>query len=204
LPASELARILRDVGWALAYAHAQGIVHRDVKADNIMLEKGSGRALVVDFGIARVTQATGVTGAGEILGTADYMSPEQASGEVADHRSDIYSLGVVAYYALAGRLPFEASTVRALLAKHITQPAPLVAAAVPGLPAKLCDAVHRCLAKDPAERFASAEELAEAIGGALAARRETPGPIRIFAKKATEISQNLIFIGYLQAFLAAF
>ena len=204
VPPSELGKILRDVGWGLAYAHAQGVVHRDVKADNIMIERASGRAFVVDFGIARVTQNTAVTGAGEILGTADYMSPEQASGEVADHRSDIYSLGVVAYYALAGRLPFEAPTVRALLAKHITQPAPLVAAAVPGLPTKLGDAVHRCLAKNPAERFASAEELAEAVGVALAARHETPGPIRVYTKKASEISQNLIFIGYLQLFLGVF
>ena len=204
MPPSELGQILRDVGWGLAYAHAQGVVHRDVKADNIMIERASGRAFVVDFGIARVTDHTGVTSAGEILGTADYMSPEQASGEVADHRSDIYSLGVVAYYALAGRLPFEAPTVRALLAKHITQPAPLVAAAVPGLPAKLGDAVHRCLAKNPAERFASAEELADAIGVALAVRHETPGPIRLFTKQASEISQNLIFIGYLQLFLAVF
>jgi serine/threonine-protein kinase len=204
VPPSELGKILRDVGWGLAYAHAQGVVHRDVKADNIMIERASGRAFVVDFGIARVTQNTAITGAGEILGTADYMSPEQASGEVADHRSDIYSLGVVAYYALAGRLPFEAPTVRALLAKHITQPAPLVAAAVPGLPTKLGDAVHRCLAKNPGERFGNAEELAEAVGVALAARHETPGPIRIFTKKASEISQNLIFTSYLQLFFAVF
>jgi len=204
VPPSDLGKILRDVGWGLAYAHAQGVVHRDVKADNIMIERASGRAFVVDFGIARVIENTGVTGAGEILGTADYMSPEQARGEVADHRSDIYSLGVVAYYALAGRLPFEAPTVRALLAKHITQPAPLVAAAVPGLPRKLVDAVHRCLAKNPAERFPSAEELAEAVGAAFAARRETPAPIRIFTTKASEISQNLIFISYLQLFLGAF
>jgi serine/threonine-protein kinase len=204
VPPSELEKILRDVGWGLAYAHAQGVVHRDVKADNIMIERASGRAFVVDFGIARVVENTGVTSAGEILGTADYMSPEQARGEVADHRSDIYSLGVVAYYALAGRLPFEAPTVRALLAKHITQPAPLVAAAVPGVPRKLADAVHRCLAKNPAERFPSAEELAEAVGAALAARSETPAPIRIFTTKASEISQNLIFISYLQLFLGVF
>ena len=204
LPPSELGKILREVGWGLAYAHAQGVVHRDVKADNIMIERGSGRAFVVDFGIARLTGNTGVTETGEILGTADYMSPEQASGEVADHRSDIYSLGVVAFYALSGRLPFEAPTVRALLAKHITQPAPLIAESVPGIPGKLSDAVHRCLAKNPASRFASAEELADAVGVALASRGEMPGSIRTFTKKASEISQNLIFIGYLQLFLAAF
>ena len=201
LPPSELAKILRDVGWALAYAHAQGVVHRDVKADNILIERASGRALVVDFGIARVIQNAGVTGVGEILGTADYMSPEQASGEGADHRSDIYSLGVVAFYALSGRLPFEGATVGAVLAKHITQPPPSIAESVPGLPATLGDAVDRCLAKDPAHRFANAEALADAVGTALAARREAPRPIRIFTKKASEISQNLLFISYFQVFL---
>jgi serine/threonine protein kinase len=80
IPPAELAKILRQVGWALAYAHAQGVVHRDVKADNIMIERTSGRALVVDFGIAGVLQDTDVTGVGEVLGTPDYMSPEQASG----------------------------------------------------------------------------------------------------------------------------
>ncbi len=169
LAASELAKILRDVGWALAYAHAQGVIHRDVKADNILIERASGRALVVDFGIARVIQNTGGTGVGEILGTADYMSPEQASGEGADHRSDIYSLGVVAYYALSGRLPFEGATVGAVLAKQITQAAPPVAESVPGVPSKLGDAVDRCLAKDPAHRFADAEELADGCSWFLSA-----------------------------------
>ena len=203
LPPSELAKILREVGWGLAYAHAQGVVHRDVKADNIMIERGSGRALVVDFGIARVIQNTGVTGVGEILGTADYMSPEQASGEVVDHRSDIYSLGVVAFYALSGRLPFEAPTVAALLAKQITQPAPSIAEFVAGVPAKLGDAVDRCLAKDPALRFASGEELADAVGIALASRREAPQAIRVFAKKSGELCQNLIFMSYMQLCLGA-
>ncbi len=198
LPASELAKILRDVGWGLAYAHAQGVVHRDVKADNILIERATGRALVVDFGIARIIQNTGVTGVGEILGTADYMSPEQASGEVADHRSDIYSLGVVAFYALSGRLPFEGATVGALLAKHITQPPPAIAESVPGLPTKLGDAVERCLAKDPGQRFATAEELADAVSSALAARHEAPLPIRLFIRKASDISQNLLWLTYFQ------
>lgn len=201
LPASELAKILRDVGWALAYAHAQGVVHRDVKADNIMIERGSGRALVVDFGIACVTRNTGVTGPGEILGTADYMSPEQASGEVVDHRSDIYSLGVVAFYALAGRLPFQGATVGTVLAKQITQPAPPIARSVPGVPANLGDAVDRCLAKDPAHRFANAEALADAVGVALASRREAPTAIRTFIKSASEITQNLLYISSFQLFL---
>ncbi len=201
LPPSELARILRDVGWGLAYAHAQGVVHLDVKADNIMIERGSGRALVVDFGIARVVQNSDVTGAIEILGSADYMSPEQASGQVADQRSDIYSLGVVAFYALSGRLPFEGATVDVVLAKHITQPSPPIAESVPGLPATLGDAVDRCLAKDPAHRFSNAEALADAVGIALASRREAPTAIRSFSKNASEISQNLLFVIYFQLFL---
>ena len=204
LPASELSRIIRDVGWGLAYAHAQGVVHRDVKADNIMIERGSGRTLLVDFGIARVTQESGVTGTGEILGTADYMSPEQASGELADHRSDIYSLGVVAYYALSGRLPFEGATVGAVLAKHITQPAPSIAESVSAVPTKLDELITRCLAKDPDRRFASAEQVADAAGMALASRREASGPIRLFTKKASEISQSLMFISAFQLFFAVF
>lgn len=194
LPGTELGKILRDVAWALAYAHAQGVVHRDVKADNIIVERGSGRALLADFGIARVVENTGVTGEGEILGTADYMSPEAAAGEPVDHRSDIYSLGVVSYYGLAGRLPFEAPTVSAVLAKQITQPAPPIGAMVPGLPAKLCAAVDRCLVKDPAERFGSAEEFADAVGAAIAARNDAPLAIRDFVKSSTDLTQGMIWV----------
>lgn len=201
LPASELATILREVGWALAYAHAQGVVHRDVKADNIMLERGSGRALVVDFGIARVMEDPAGGGTGELLGTAEYMSPEQARGGVADQRSDIYALGVVAFYALSGRLPFEGATAGAVLARQIALPAPSLAATVPGLPAALGDAVDRCLAKDPAQRFASAEELADAMGVALAARREAPSAIRQFIMQSSGVTHNLLWISSFQLFL---
>ncbi|HET9425665.1 MAG TPA: serine/threonine-protein kinase [Gemmatimonadaceae bacterium] len=194
VPATELAKILRDVGWALAYAHAQGVVHRDVKADNIIIERATGRALLADFGIARVVESTGSTRSGEILGTADYMSPEQAAGEVADHRSDIYSLGVVAWYALAGRLPFEAPTVPAMLAKHLTQSAPAIGDAMSGLPPKLCGAVDRCLLKNPADRFGSAEEFAEAVSMAMAERQEAPVPVRDFVKSSTELTQGAVWV----------
>src|SRR6185295_10018659 len=116
VPPSELARLLREVAWGLAYAHGQGVVHRDVKADNILLERGSGRALVADFGIARLVQAANVSGENRLIGTPEYMSPEQASGETVDGRSDLYSLGVVGYYALTGTLPFTGST-QAVLAQ---------------------------------------------------------------------------------------
>ena len=130
-----------------------------------------------------------MTGVGEILGTAEYMSPEQASGEVVDHRSDIYSLGVVAFYALAGRLPFEGPTVAAVLAKHITQPAPPIAEVCEGVPGRLAQAVDRCLAKNAVERYAKTEELADALGAAIEARRELPVPLRIFIRKSREANR---------------
>jgi len=186
VPASEAARIMREVAWALAYAHAQGVVHRDVKPDNILLEEGSGRALVTDFGIAHVRESPGMTAVGEVIGTAEYMSPEQASGEPVDARSDMYSLGVLGYYMLSGRLPFEGETVGAVLAKHITQPAPPVRSVAPEAPGRLTRTVDRCLAKEPAQRYANGEELAEELGGALEERRELPVPLRVFVKQNRE------------------
>jgi serine/threonine-protein kinase len=207
LPASEATRILREVAWALAYAHAQGVVHRDVKPDNILLERGSGRALVTDFGIAHVREAPGMTAVGEVLGTAEYMSPEQASGESVDARSDIYSLGVLGYYALSGRLPFEGETVGAVLAKHITQPAPPVTAVAPGAPSRLARTVDQCLAKEPARRYADGAELAEALGSALEERRELPVPLRVFVQKNRDLFRTsgfgVIFVlMFAPAFLA--
>ena len=178
LKSHDAARILREVAWALAYAHGQGVVHRDVKPDNILLERGSGRALVADFGIARSVQAAALSGEHELVGTPEYMSPEQASGEAGDGRSDLYSLGVVGYYALSGRLPFTATSVAALLAQHVTKPSPSLEA--PGSPRSLITAVERCLAKDPTQRPQSGEELAAALATALDARRDLPLPIRAF------------------------
>jgi serine/threonine-protein kinase len=192
LPAGDAARILREVAWALAYAHAQGVVHRDVKPDNILLEEGSGRALVTDFGIAQVGAGPGLTGRGEVLGTAEFMSPEQASGEPVDERSDIYSLGVVGYYVLSGRLPFEGETVAAILAKHITQPAPPVASVAPEVPRHLAHAVDRCLTKNPADRFANGEDLAAALTRSMAVRREIPLPLRAFINQNREQFRGLV------------
>src|SRR5439155_14144541 len=119
LPPHQAMRVLREVAWALAYAHAQGVVHRDVKPANILLERGTERAMVMDFGIARLAQAGGETAVGELLGTPEYMSPEQASGEPVDGRSDLYSLGVVGFFALTGTLPFTAPTAQGVLAQHL-------------------------------------------------------------------------------------
>src|SRR5881628_2109995 len=125
----EGARLLRDVAWALAHAHERGVVHRDVKPDNILLDSATGRAVVSDFGIARVGAGGGTTGPREVVGTAEYMSPEQASGLGVDARSDLYSLGVVGYYALSGQLPFDARDSYEMLARHIAAP-PLPLASV--------------------------------------------------------------------------
>jgi hypothetical protein len=183
LPPPAAARMLQEVAWALAYAHLRGVVHRDVKPDNILLEKETGRALVMDFGIARVEAPTGLTGVGEILGTAQYMSPEQACGEPVDGRSDLYSLGVVGFFALSGKLPFEAPDTASMLAKHITKPAPPLATVAPGIPGRLAQAVDRCLAKAPADRFPSGEALAEAVAETTAVAKETPTPIRLWMQR---------------------
>ncbi len=180
LPASETARILKEVGWALAYAHERGVIHRDVKPDNILLEDGTNRALVADFGIAGVMEATGAVGIGEIIGTAEFMSPEQASGDGVDGRSDIYSLGVLGFYTLTGTLPFHADTVLEILRKHREEPAPPLSTVSSAVPSRLGRAVDRCLQKDPASRFQSANDVADTMDAALLQRREIPVAVRNF------------------------
>jgi eukaryotic-like serine/threonine-protein kinase len=192
----DAARILREVAWALAYAHGQGVIHRDVKPDNILLERG-GRALVADFGIARLVEASSASGGGELVGTPEYMSPEQASGGALDGRSDLYSLGVVGYYALSGRLPFTATSVPALLAQHVTKACPPLTA--PGVPQALVSAVEGCLAKDPAQRPQSGEQLATVLGTALDARRDLPVPVRAFLTEIRGQGQ----LQYLAPFIGA-
>ncbi len=175
----DASRVLREVAWALAYAHGRGIVHRDVKPDNILLEASTGRALVTDFGIAHGGRAPGPEAdRGKITGTAHFMSPEQAANEPVDGRSDIYALGVVGYLAVSGRLPFEAPNVPALLLKQATEEAPNVIRAAPGLSPVLAAAIDRCLARDPGERFAHGEELAEALAPAPDARPALPPTLR--------------------------
>lgn len=163
LPAADAMRMLREVAWALAYAHGRGVVHRDVKPDNILLEEGTGRALVTDFGIAHVGATTLETDADRIIGTAQFMSPEQAMNEPVDGRSDLYALGVVGYVAISGQFPFEAPSVPALLMQHVSQAPRPVTALVPGLPRALGQAIERCMAKSPGDRFADGESLAAAL-----------------------------------------
>jgi len=180
LPAHDVTRIMREVAWALAYAHAQGVVHRDIKPANILLERGTGRAMVADFGIARVTETTGDTAAGVVLGTPEFMSPEQATAEELDGRSDLYALGVVSYLALTGTLPFTASTAQAVLAQHLTQPPTPVASVARGIPRPLAQAIDKCLQKEPSARFATGEALADALAPGAEKRPDVPIPIRVF------------------------
>ena len=162
LPIADAVKILRDIVDALAHAHEQGVVHRDIKPDNVML---SGRhALVTDFGVAKaVSEATGraqLTTAGVALGTPSYMAPEQATADpTLDHRADIYAVGVVGYEMLTGRPPFTGTTPQMILAAHVTQAVEPVTKHRESVPHALNDLILRCLEKKPADRWQSAEEL---------------------------------------------
>ena len=178
LDAAAAARLLREVAWALAYAHGRGVIHRDVKPDNILIEKDSGRALVTDFGIARVRQAEPEDDEARAMGTAAFASPEQLAGGDVDGRSDVYALGVVGYYIVSGRLPYEVTSVAALAGKQLGEAAPPVERAAPGVPPALARAIDRCLHRDPDGRFPGGEALADALEPASIERSELPIPLR--------------------------
>jgi serine/threonine-protein kinase len=186
LPPSQVARIVQEVAWALGYSHNHGVVHRDIKPDNILMEQGSERAMVTDFGIARVVEADTATAKGELLGTVHYMSPEQATGEPVDGRSDLYSLGVTAFHALTGKLPFESENLPAIIHQHVTKPAPRVASVARRVPVRLAEAVDRCLEKDPGMRFRDAVELANAVDVDATARKQVPPEVRSLLRHLRE------------------
>lgn len=162
LPVREVQRILMDVAEALAYAHGRGVIHRDIKPGNILMQ--GAHALVADFGVAKalsaaLPSAAGTT-SGMVIGTPAYMAPEQlAADPAADHRVDIYSLGLVAWEALAGSSPFEGKSPRETMANQLTRVPPPLTTLNPGVPAALAGIVSRCLQKDPERRPASAERL---------------------------------------------
>ena len=167
LPPDEARRIMKETADALSAAHALGIVHRDIKPDNILLEGTRGRVMVTDFGIAKalsnISSAT-LTGVGVAIGTPQYMSPEQAAGEKEiDGRSDLYSLGIVSYQMLTGELPFTAPTVAGVLMKQITEAPPDILLKRPDCPPDVAEAVMKCLEKDPDARWTSAEALRRAL-----------------------------------------
>jgi serine/threonine protein kinase len=157
-------RVLREAAMALGHAHKRGIVHRDVKPANIMLE-ADGRVVLTDFGISKAVEGgSTLTGTGTIIGTPHYMAPEQAKGLEVDGRADQYALAVVGHQILTGKQPFDGSS-HSILYKHVFEPPPGIFEARPDAPADLCAALDRGLSKEPEKRFVNMEEFAAAVGG---------------------------------------
>jgi serine/threonine-protein kinase len=159
--------LVRDACHGLDYAHRAGVVHRDVKPGNLLVSKESGSAKLADFGIAKAGDGTRITQAGSVLGTAAYLSPEQAQGEEAGPTSDIYSLGVCAYQFLTGRLPHEYSSLTELAVKQQQATVEPIVALRPEVPDELDRAIRVALSPDPAARYRSAIEFAEAVAAGL-------------------------------------
>jgi len=162
LEPAEAANILAQVCRALEAAHNEGVIHRDLKPQNIMLDK-SGRAYVMDFGIARSMLGAGMTQTGALIGTPDYMSPEQAKGQTLDARSDLFSIGIIFYEMLSGQVPFDADTTMGKLWKRTNEPARPLDELDKTIPRPLSDIVRKCLEIDPQKRFANAGELLHQI-----------------------------------------
>ena len=177
LPPGVGLRFAKQICHGLEAAHAQGVVHRDIKPHNMMILPESGELKIMDFGIARVSEVRrgegGLTSDGTVLGTPDYMPPEQAQGHPADFRSDIYALGVVFYEMFTGRLPFNAETAMAVILSHIRDPPPAPTAVNPALPAAIERIVLRCMEKRPEARYQSVSELREELD-AVSSRAEAP------------------------------
>ncbi|MCI0395236.1 MAG: protein kinase [Chloroflexi bacterium] len=166
LPLAQVDHFFSQLADALDYAHGRGVVHRDVKPANVLID-ARGSTFLTDFGIARLVESTSsFTGTGALIGTPSYMSPEQGQGVRVDHRSDIYSLGVILYEMITGRVPFQAETPAAVIFKHVYEALPLPSSLKPGLNPRLEQVILKALAKNPADRFATAAEF-------LAAWKET-------------------------------
>ncbi|MCZ6755254.1 MAG: protein kinase [Gemmatimonadetes bacterium] len=209
LPIDDSIRIIREIVDAVAHAHEHGVVHRDLKPDNVMLSKR--HALVMDFGVAKaVSEATGrqqLTTAGVALGTPAYMAPEQATADPqTDHRADIYAVGVVAYELLTGSPPFTGPNAQAILSAQVMQdPAPVTTTRA-NIPAPLADLVMRCLAKKPADRWQSADEMLTVLdgltttsGGITPAQTRPVGAVRPRKRNVALIAAALVGAGVVAA-----
>ncbi|MBC7843315.1 MAG: serine/threonine protein kinase [Gemmatimonadaceae bacterium] len=192
----DAVRLLQDVGYALAYAHGRGVVHRDIKPDNIMIERATGRALVMDFGIARaitpVSDKPGLTRVGEVVGTPEYMSPEQAAGDAVDGRADLYSLGLVAWFAMAGRTAVTGESTQRILVKQLTEAIPSLSSVRADLPASLAEVVDTCCNKEADDRYATAEALVEALEATQLATPDVPVAVRLLAPDLTAVAMRTL------------
>jgi serine/threonine-protein kinase len=187
LPPERLVRTLLDVCRALEYAHARGVVHRDIKAENVLLDDERRAAMLTDFGIARVNDMAPMTATGAVLGTVQYMSPEQVAGDALDGRSDLYAVGVLAYFALSGRFPFERSTAPAILLAHVRDPVPPISS--PHYVGDgLSSLIMQLLAKEPRARPATATMVMERLQRVETRAARVPGSV---APDGVESSQRL-------------
>ena len=197
LPIARVRAILAELADALAFAHLRGVIHRDVKPDNVLIDGDTGRSMVTDFGIARAIEAgTRLTITGNAVGTPTYMSPEQAMGErEIDGRSDLYSLGILGYQMLTGRVPFEAGNSMALLLKHVSETPRPIAELRPDTPPALRDAIERAMMKQPEDRWPTATSMRDAILSNEAApvaswRSEPREPVRYTTPRPRGVRQE--------------
>ena len=177
LPVEESLKLAREISEALAYAHAQGVIHRDMKPANVLLS--AGHALVADFGIARAVGGDAITHTGLAIGTPQYMSPEQAMGSPVDGRTDVYSVGAVLYEMLAGDPPFGGPNSQAILTKSLTQPPRALTESRPAISPAINTLVARALEKDPTARYPDAKAFADALQRGIDQARQTSGTIEV-------------------------
>jgi serine/threonine-protein kinase len=197
LDVHEALEIALEVARGLAFAHEQGLVHRDVKPQNVLLN-GDGRAKVTDFGIARSIDVDGMTSTGTVLGTSNYIAPEQASGQRVDAHTDVYALGAVLFEMLAGEVPFPGESFVAVAMKHVNEPAPNLLEARNDVPLRVAAAVDRALEKDPEQRFPTMDAFAAELDACLAeldreddsdATMVVPAPRRPAKRRSRHVSQ---------------
>jgi len=191
LPYQRIVEVVGNVARALDYAHSQGVVHRDIKPSNILIDK-HGEVLLTDFGIAKMMQDSGgtqITGTGSILGTPEYMSPEQAEGVNIDQRTDIYSLGVVLYELLTGRPPYQAQTPLAVVLKHVNEPLLPPREINANIPQPLEQVVLKSMAKNRDERYQSAAEMERALKAAYKEIESAPRTAGISPSKTQDVAR---------------
>ncbi len=178
LSLAQIRRIISQVGDALDYAHSRGLVHRDVKPSNVLLDE-RGNCLLTDFGIAKIVESSSkLTATGGIIGTPSYMAPEQGMGEPVDGRSDIYALGIMLYEMATGRVPYQAETPMAVMIKHLNDPLPLPRHLNPALPEAVERVILKALAKNPQDRYATAGEMVRALQAAIPETIEASAALR--------------------------